>query len=72
MQTLDKHKKKLKFYYGTNDGWSPLVFYDNLVKNIPDVDAVVCQNGMAHAFTIKSAPAMADLISQWIEERRAL
>ncbi|KAK7573811.1 hypothetical protein V9T40_011002 [Parthenolecanium corni] len=69
--TLNKHKKKLKFYYGTNDGWSPLIFYENLIKNIPDMDAVVCQNGMSHAFSIRSAPVMAGLISQWIEERKA-
>lgn len=67
-QTFNTYKHKFKFYYGTSDGWSPLKFYSNLKEKVPDVDAIVCDKGIQHAFTIKSSSLMADMISGWIQE----
>ncbi|XP_065208898.1 lipid droplet-associated hydrolase [Planococcus citri] len=71
VENLRKFRNKFKFYYGTTDGWSPLKFYEHLIQEIPEMDAEVCCQGIKHAFTIKSAHTMSEMISNWIKAAMA-
>lgn len=67
-QTIEKNLSKLRFYFGTTDGWCPVSYYENLRKKCPQADAILCPSNIKHAFVISSSHDMADLISKWIKE----
>ena len=56
-------KDKLWLYYGVGDQWVPLEYYENLKKNIPDIDAEVCDKGIKHAFVLSSSAETADIVA---------
>lgn len=56
----------LKFYYGASDGWTPVQYYYDLKQKIPEVDADLCQRGIAHAFVLRSGPEMGYMVGDWI------
>ena len=49
---INELKDDLWFYYGAKDHWVPLEYHENLVKNVPDVDAEICSQNIAHAFVL--------------------
>lgn len=61
-----KNLYRLKFYYGTTDGWVPKEYYDNLIKTFPGVDAELCSLQINHEFIISNGPTMARMLSEWI------
>jgi hypothetical protein len=67
-ETVDKHKDKLRFYYGSIDGWCPLDYYENLKTQVPDVKATACAHGYRHAFVLNYSQQMASIVGQWIKE----
>nr|XP_018908441.1 PREDICTED: lipid droplet-associated hydrolase isoform X1 [Bemisia tabaci] len=67
-ETIEKNLSKLRFYFGTTDGWCPVSYYENLRKKCPQADAILCPSNIKHAFVISSSHDMADLISKWIKE----
>ena len=44
---INELKDDLWFYYGAKDHWVPLEYHENLVKNVPDVDAEICSQNIA-------------------------
>ncbi|XP_063697459.1 lipid droplet-associated hydrolase [Culicoides brevitarsis] len=63
---IRKNSKILAFYYGTTDGWTPVEYFNDLTKNVPEVEAQLCKRGIAHAFVLKSSNEMAYLVAEWI------
>lgn len=61
--------KKLKFYYGANDGWAPVSYYSRLREEIPEVDAEVCTRKIDHSFVLKSSRVMGNVVAAWVKER---
>lgn len=61
--------KKLKFYYGANDGWTPLSYVRKLREEIPDVDVEVCTKNFDHSFVLKTSRDMGNLVAEWIREK---
>lgn len=62
---------KLHIYYGSDDGWSPLAYRDNLLKAVPqfpEADAVVDDHGIAHAFVEFHSEVTANIIADWINK----
>lgn len=68
IETIEKNKKILKFYYGTIDGWVPVRYYDELKKRVPGVDAELCTRGINHAFVLRSGPEMGYMVADWIKK----
>ena len=60
---INELKGKLWFYYGVDDQWVPLKYHENLVKNVPNVDAEVCTENIAHAFVLASSHKMAEIVA---------
>ncbi|PSN38475.1 Lipid droplet-associated hydrolase [Blattella germanica] len=60
----------LYLYYGVNDGWIPLSYMNDLKEKYPDVDAVVCDKGIGHAFCLREGEKMADVLSDIYKQHK--
>ncbi|KRT79756.1 hydrolase [Oryctes borbonicus] len=58
---------KIKIYYGADDGWCPITNYFNIKRDIPNIDALVCDKGYSHAFIVKHSLPMARLVVDWMK-----
>lgn len=58
--------QKIKLYYGTTDSWVPLSYYRNIKSDIPQINAEVCSKGFAHAFVLRDARAIGNIVADWI------
>ncbi|KAJ8664255.1 hypothetical protein QAD02_005917 [Eretmocerus hayati] len=65
---ITEHKKKLYFYYGSKDGWTPIRYYEDLKAKYPDVDAHLCRRGFQHSFVLKDAVEMGKMVGDLINE----
>ncbi|XP_031812974.1 lipid droplet-associated hydrolase [Sarcophilus harrisii] len=66
--TIQKHLKKLIFYYGKSDLWCPVQYYEDLKKDFPGGDIKLCEKGIQHAFVLSSNQEMAALIADWLRD----
>ncbi|XP_020823097.1 lipid droplet-associated hydrolase [Phascolarctos cinereus] len=66
--TIQKHLKKLTFYYGTSDLWCPIQFYEDIKKDFPSGDIKLCEKGINHAFVMSSNQEMATMIADWLKD----
>lgn len=60
----------LKFYYGSRDGWVPVKYFEDLKRDIPNVDATVDKNNIEHAFVLRSSVQMGAIVANWIMENK--
>lgn len=68
-EILMENSENIKLYYGAEDKWCPLINYYNIKKDIPDIDAVICEKGYSHTFVLENSLPLAALISNWIQEQ---
>ncbi|XP_055547534.1 lipid droplet-associated hydrolase [Wyeomyia smithii] len=68
-ENIQLNKKRLKFYYGTTDGWVPVKYFYELRQRIPDVDAELCTRNFEHAFVMHSASKMGYIVGEWIQKQ---
>ncbi|XP_036608557.1 lipid droplet-associated hydrolase [Trichosurus vulpecula] len=66
--TIQKHLKKLTFYYGASDLWCPVQFYEDIKKDFPSGDIKLCEKGISHAFILSSSQEMATMIADWLKD----
>lgn len=67
---ITKQRKMLILYYGTNDGWVPVSYYQDMKNKIQNVDARLDSHGMEHNFQFKSSETMAFVVKEMINENR--
>lgn len=67
-ETISKHTDKLWFYYGANDGWTPVKYYKNMISKHPDLNAQLCQRGFQHCFVLKDDVDMGHIVGDLINE----
>lgn len=72
LKTLRENHKKLKFYYGADDGWAPKKYIYQLKKKIPELDLEIDNNKIEHAFVLKSSVEVGRLVARWIMCRRSI
>ncbi|CAG9832991.1 unnamed protein product [Diabrotica balteata] len=65
--SLEQNIKKVKLLYGETDGWTPLQYYTNLKKDIPDIDAEV--TSFNHAFVLNRSHEIGDMVCDWIKNK---
>lgn len=65
---IEENIKRIRFYYGATDGWAPVKYYENLKRDIPDVDAELCVRNFNHAFVLRMSVPVAQMVSNWIIE----
>lgn len=65
--TIGNHADKLTVYYGRNDHWSPVEYYDDLRRTFPNADVRLCERGFRHAFVLDRSVEVAVMVREWIE-----
>ncbi|CAB3400148.1 unnamed protein product [Caenorhabditis bovis] len=60
------HKEMIYFYYGTNDGWCPLVLGENMKKKMSRGHVIIDDSGIEHAFVLRDSGLMAEKMLQFI------
>lgn len=68
-EIIRKNLHRLKFYYGTCDGWVPKENFHQLIERFPGVDAELCVQKIDHGFVISHGPTMARMVADWIYHR---
>ncbi|XP_054848722.1 lipid droplet-associated hydrolase [Eublepharis macularius] len=66
--TIRQHLKKLTFYYGVEDQWCPVQYYEEMKMEFPDGDIRLCEKGIHHAFVLENSKEMADMIPDWLQD----
>lgn len=64
---IDLYKDKLFFYYGASDNWTPVSYFEQLLKLHPNVKAQLCNNNFEHAFVLSSSKEMGLCVSDLIK-----
>lgn len=64
--TIQKHLKKLVFYYGAEDHWCPVQYYHEIKKDFPCGDIRLCRNGFRHAFVLDTGKDVASMVVEWL------
>ena len=49
-------------YYGRTDGWVPIRFHNDMVRDFPDSQTHLCQQGIMHAFVFNGPIRMAEWV----------
>lgn len=65
--TIGRHVDKLVVYYGQNDHWSPVEYYDDLRRTFPEADVRLCDRGFRHAFVLDRSVDVGSMVRGWIE-----
>lgn len=70
-EVLKANVHRLKLYYGSSDGWSPVSYCHRLCDKVPGLDASVDIYKYAHAFVLRSSVEMGKLVGGWISQNRS-
>ncbi|XP_076289039.1 lipid droplet-associated hydrolase-like isoform X2 [Lasioglossum baleicum] len=65
---ISQHTRKLWFYYGNCDNWTPVKYYENMKSRHPDINAVLCKHGYFHSFVLESDKEMGCIVGDLINE----
>jgi pimeloyl-ACP methyl ester carboxylesterase len=65
--TISRHVDKLLFYFGSGDRWCPPEYAKAIMAAYPRAHAILCSEGIKHAFVLGGAEAMALKAWGWIE-----
>ena len=59
---------KFKFYFGASDRWCPLRYHDEMKEKVPELETVICDRGIEHAFVLGSSEVVAaDVVAEWFK-----
>ncbi|XP_069742545.1 lipid droplet-associated hydrolase isoform X3 [Narcine bancroftii] len=64
--TIKLFLHKLIFYYGSNDHWCPVSYYEDMKRSFPEGTILLCQKGIRHAFVLDANVEMAQMIIEWL------
>ena len=56
------HIGNIVLYYGRTDGWVPLRFHNDMLRDYPDSKTYLCQQGITHAFVFSGPIRMAEWV----------
>ena len=69
-EVINQNLSRLKFYYGTKDGWVPVDYYNELIQSFPQIDAELCQQSIDHGFVVSHGSTMARMLAEWIRRKK--
>ncbi|XP_051880274.1 lipid droplet-associated hydrolase isoform X2 [Pristis pectinata] len=64
--TIKRFLNKLIFYYGSNDHWCPVTYYEDMKRSFPEGTILLCQKGIRHAFVLDANVEMAQMVIEWL------
>ncbi|XP_037668758.1 lipid droplet-associated hydrolase [Choloepus didactylus] len=66
-KTIKEHLPKLTFYYGSIDRWCPKDYYEDIKKDFPQGDILLCEKNIPHGFVSSSNEEMAKMVADWLK-----
>ena len=69
IETIEKNKERIMFYYGATDGLCPKKYFYELKEKVPGVQAHLCQEGIHHTFMKHTSAKMAHLLKNMMDEQ---
>lgn len=63
-QVIENNFQKINIWYGENDGWVPVSYYDRIKTDFPNINAQICEYD--HAFVLNQSCQVAQLISTYV------
>lgn len=67
-EIIEKNSKKIFLYYGANDNWTPITYYQRFKIKHPTVQAELCKRGFRHAFVLSNAKEVGIMIGDMINK----
>ncbi|UYV79338.1 C2orf43 [Cordylochernes scorpioides] len=64
--TVATNLHRITFYYGTEDRWCPLSYYQDMKDRFPEGDIRLCRHGFQHAFVMDNSKEVGALVAAWI------
>lgn len=49
---LKRSWRLLSFYYGKQDGWCPIDYFEDMRRDYPQADITLCDRNIEHAFVM--------------------
>lgn len=68
---MKQNEDRLTFFYSTLDEWAPPSYYEELIRNLPNVDAKSTDK-FEHSFVAKSSYEMGALLGEWIQQQNTM
>lgn len=65
---IKENVKKLKFYYGASDGWTPVAYYNKLKEDFPELDAELCVRKFDHSYVLRTSRDVGSMVAKWLKE----
>ncbi|XP_059837787.1 lipid droplet-associated hydrolase isoform X4 [Hypanus sabinus] len=65
--TIKHFLNKLIFYYGSNDHWCPVTYYEDMKRCFPEGTILLCQKGIRHAFVLDANVEVAHMVTEWLK-----
>ncbi|XP_072107430.1 lipid droplet-associated hydrolase isoform X1 [Mobula birostris] len=65
--TIKRFLNKLIFYYGSNDHWCPVTYYEDMKRCFPEGTILLCQKGIRHAFVLDANVEVAEMVMEWLK-----
>lgn len=60
---------KLIFYYGVDDHWCPISYYQEVFNMYNKSKKIVlCEKNIPHAFVLKNSVECANIVAKWIKD----
>ncbi|XP_039605719.1 lipid droplet-associated hydrolase [Polypterus senegalus] len=66
--TIQENQEKLIFYYGENDNWCPVQYYEEIKRDFPKADIRLCNKGIRHAFVLDAGRDVALMMTEWLQK----
>lgn len=67
-ECIQRHLKKLFFYFGKTDDWCPLHYATDMTTKYPELQHQICPFSISHAFVIESSSLMASILAPMISD----
>ena len=68
-EIIKKNLDKLLFYYGQDDPWCPVEYYQDMKKRYPTGDIHLCDKNFDHAFVLESSCDMATVLHKLLQKK---
>lgn len=67
-EIIKKNKDKMRFYYGSSDGWVPIRYFNQLKRDIPTINAELCANNYQHHFVLHNSTSVGKMVASWFDK----
>ena len=64
LEVIERGKRKITFYYGSNDPWAPVSYYERIKGFFPTAEIMLCDKRYRHDFMFSSSKQVANVCGE--------